>query len=266
MVDAKSQFSLQEKARTEAGRGFSLLELLVVIAILAIVAALLLPALSQSKEAARSAYCKNNLRQIGMGLIMYANQDGHYPYTADFSTGNLWNNSLEPFVSGSKEVFDCPSYRGNTGFTWKKDTIYYRGGSYGYNGFGSRSRHYRYHSNSELLGLGGDRSYRTQRSMRPIPASRVRFPNEMIAIGDSVDTIYGIPSYILNLKDAQDDEDARHGNGLNILFCDGHIEFLQKEDLVRKTSSARRRWNSDHRPHFTQVKTGDPSQRASSVK
>src|SRR5207248_9806680 len=100
-------------------RGFTLIELLVVIAIIAILAAILFPVFAQAREKARMTTCLSNLKQVGTGLMMYAQDyDEMLPGSKVYANPGhplyksygwaLWVPIIDPYVK-NRPVYNCPS-------------------------------------------------------------------------------------------------------------------------------------------------------------
>lgn len=241
--------------------GFTLVELLVVGAVIALLAGLLLPALSTAKQKALRMQCVSNLRQVGVAQHIYVQEHEFYPLATTGGGSNSWAPALG--LGAASQVLFCPQavqvaseYLALFKFTGSR--LYPH---YGYNFLGAVRRN----PLAWNLGLGGNYLWGdTGGTYVPTKENRVIYPSQMIALGDS-DTclLLGMdakttPNYTNLLHIAfphavpllgRPGIGQWHDGGAQMLFCDGHVAYAKQSQWAEASPAARRLWNNDHQPH-----------------
>ncbi len=234
-------------------RGFTLIELLVVIAIIAILAAILFPVFGRARENARKTSCLNNLKQIGLAFTQYSQDYDEYMVKARYSPSatSSWMLRLEPYTK-NRQIFRCPSASDEETFTFES--------GFSFTGLTATQK-----ATASLASYAVNNAYqdypetvfglndpnRTQ-SMRSMHLAGIEDPAGTIAMGDAKcgmpnnSTCYQVigttfypnddPPTMGQSAKGQGSFVARHLNGLNFVFIDGHAKWLRVDEAVKRSS------------------------------
>ena len=213
-----------------AQRAFTLIELLVVISIIAVLAAMLLPAIKLVRESAQASSCRSSLRQLALGIENYGlNNDGMLPPSATVATSHPWFTLIAPDIelpdvyaqypasssqactalrdlTGSNTIWGCPR--------WKRTSTtspYYPGLGY-----------------TMRPGLAGDINHNNMYSVsgRMFARASITQPTRRIMLGDAGDFILNVSGATATSWFATAGDPVRHGTRANYAFFDGHAATI----------------------------------------
>jgi prepilin-type N-terminal cleavage/methylation domain-containing protein/prepilin-type processing-associated H-X9-DG protein len=220
---------------------FTLIELLVVIAIIAILASILFPVFGRARENARRSSCQSNLKQIGLGVMQYVQDyDEKYPITctappdADYPDGSgnydgwfnygTWRYVIQPYLKNA-QVFKCPSSKEHDpGIKYLNPDGSSAGvfpssqWTYGVNEAVIKSA-YNLSATNTVFSVAGISGAALLPMIADCSFATFTGPQRVYNANHTNDPTYNAPNNIV-------EGFARHFNGANILFADGHVKFM----------------------------------------
>lgn len=200
--------------------GFTLIELLVVIAIIAILAAILFPVFAQAREKARSISCLSNLKQAGLGWMMYTQDYDETTPLQKYAPGP-WYQIIQPYIK-SWQVMTCPD-NNDLGCNDSYNPQSPKCMGYGYNdgwisdtGMGI--------TNTQYVDPVTKKKSRTGK-----PLVAITSPSQCVAFGDSYDHpgySIAMDNILSGLPDGYGSKSLRHMQAFNYVFADGHAKII----------------------------------------
>ena len=229
--------NLESKWTSSGRKGFTLIELLVVIAIIAILAAMLLPALAKAKARAKAIQCVSNEKQIALGYLLYADDSNNYLPVAGQNTGGAtvlpteWYLEISPYLARASTnnatintagtVVTCPS--ANLALLYRMASTASDPNTNGIGGYGHNYPYLGYYDGYVIPKYGRKK------------LTDLTNPTDTIFNSDTTDPLPGdtaiiefygysyAPSYLAGRL--PNHTYIRHGLGANYAWADGHVQF-----------------------------------------
>lgn len=241
-------------ARHHFSSAFTLIELLIVVAIVAIIASILFPVFGRVRENARRASCQSNLKQIGLGVLQYAQDfDDTWPQYTVTGVVYIWADAVYPYVR-NEQVYNCPSHTFITNetqaykFNMNRGSTDYTYGSYGIN--------FAY-LDADVSSIARTPPTSNYITVKPVTTSMIIQPSTTVWVTDSLNSITSVnsyrliparetgsvtpaitagpPRYLTSSSGANVSE--RHLKTTNVLWCDGHVKAVPLEQLLQTNGS-----------------------------
>lgn len=196
-------------------QGFTLIELAVVISIIALLIAILLPALRAARLTAQAAVCLSNQRQVGLALQMYAEDyDEHFPLWYDFVANRAWAEVLAgngTYLPVANDVFFCPS--APPGNYQQADVLSSRPLRLGY-GMPRYYTDYRVDFTSKPSGVGAD-------PVSFVLRYKIKQPSDVFLAADTFNRVIQLQTYDIYYNDSNKAVHLRHGGSAQSVRADG---------------------------------------------